>query len=317
MSQVLSEETQRAYQEIKAGRSEYARHLIRALPGYCIGCHSRDRTSGAIAVTQSFQQSNESWIETQVKQRKLSLFQKAQLLASNRSFNKAREQFEALLADASIAQTRPLDWERSLRSALGIFVWVENFFEFIFRIFDLALQGTRIPFYLRSQLEHWKQSALSWKGEPARREVTIEGLKAEAFRLFQKAHEAQTYPADRSADILFLRASAAANEYLKAATDASSRAEALLLLGKTMSVLRDSSFWELDQLFFASCIEESPHTSLAQSCFREYEARTYESYAGSGGTDIPADVRNRLEGLALLASPELKVAPETSANKPK
>ena len=55
--------------------------------------------------------------------------------------------------------------------------------------------------------------------EPSVKAVTEEGLWAETTRLLHDARMMQQYPADRSADILYLRTSAAAHDLMGVVPD--------------------------------------------------------------------------------------------------
>jgi hypothetical protein len=119
-----------------------------------------------------------------------------------------------------------------------------------------------------------------------------------------KAQQAQKYPADRSADILYLRTSAAVHRLLQLGKDAKHTHEAYLMAGLCYDVLKNFQLGELHEIYFESCIRSAPHTHLAETCYHRYEQAIYDGFTGSSGTDIPDDVEQKLNVLEKLALPE-------------
>jgi hypothetical protein len=88
---------------------------------------------------------------------------------------------------------------------------------------------------------------------------------------------------------------------LAAGPTASFRGEALYLLGVASAATHDPLLWELDTLYLEGCILENAHTALARKCADRRDDRAWFIWSGSGGTDIPPDVSQRLGELRALA----------------
>jgi hypothetical protein len=146
-----------------------------------------------------------------------------------------------------------------------------------------------------------KTSIESWRSEAPRVPQTEEGLHAELMRLMKHAHDAQKYPADRSADIDYLRALSVAHELLRIAPNGKYADEVLLMTGICYEVLSPVNLEDLHEIYYEACVRRVPHTNVAESCYRRFEQSTFFDYTGSAGTHIPRDVREKLLELGGLA----------------
>ena len=79
------------------------------------------------------------------------------------------------------------------------------------------------------------------------------------------------------------------------------RAEALYLLGMAYQVLEDPMLWDIDTIYYESCVREKPHSDLAKKCYRRYSDKIYFGYTGSGGTYIPESELKKLVEMRKLA----------------
>ena len=142
---------------------------------------------------------------------------------------------------------------------------------------------------------------VDWKNEIPRQAITEEGLYSEALRLTAEAHRLQKYPLDRSADVIYLRASAALHHLLQVAPEGRHAGEAFLLAGLCYEVLKPLNLEELHEIYYEACIKKVPHSATAELCYHRYEESIYMGFTGSGGTDIPQDVKEKLGKLENLA----------------
>ena len=106
---------------------------------------------------------------------------------------------------------------------------------------------------------------------------------------------------DRSADMLYLRASAVLHEQLGRFPQGPKSAEAFFLLGVCYEILRDFDLWTLGDTYFEACIHRSPHTPLSESCYRKLEESILAGYTGSAGTRVPVEIEGKLQRLRLEA----------------
>ena len=286
ISNMFEDESKRAVAELKRGNRTYARNILQNVTGYCIACHSRNNTGPQFPLLKL----NESI-------KKLSRFEKAEFFAATRQYDQALEEYQAVLADPKLAQTRPIEWERAARNALAVGIRVKNNADTAMIIADRVMSTPTAPLFLRENATAWKKNIEKWKTEPARKIETTEGLYAEANRLIAAALEAQQYPADRSGDVFYLRASATLHDLLGRAPKGKHAAEALLLSGIAYEALRDMGLWSLHEFQYKGCILAAPHTDVAKNCYTRLEESIYAGYSGSGGVSIPADVLRELKEL--------------------
>jgi hypothetical protein len=170
-------------------------------------------------------------------------------------------------------------------------------------IIDRVLASREAPLFLKQDAESWRQSVNSWRNEPKLEGMTEEGLYAVAVKLLAQAHDVQKYPADHSADVLFLRASAAVHNLLQAGSKGPHAGEAYLMAGICYEVLRSFHIGEIHEIYYEGCIRNNPHTPLAETCFARYESSVFEGFTGSGGAHLPDDLKDKLKTLDELARP--------------
>jgi tetratricopeptide (TPR) repeat protein len=291
-SQLFAQEADEAHKMLKIGQRTYARSILRALPGYCIACHTRNATGP---------QFEGIWDSPEVAQ--LGSLEKANYLAATRMFDKALDQYEQIISSPKMASTRPFEWEKAVRSALAIAVRVKKDPDRAGAVVDRTLETKGGPFFVREQAIKWKESVKQWKEELPRQPKTEEGLYSEAVRLIAAAKSAQKYPADRSADVIYLRASATLHDLLSAAPGGPRAADALYLAGVSYEVLQGLNFWDLHEFYYLACIKQAPHSEVSRNCFNNLEESVYAGYTGSAGTDLPPELEFKLQELEKLSRP--------------
>ncbi len=293
-SGLFSQEVDRAHEAMKRGERDYARGLIKGLTGYCIACHTRT-PEGVRFPAIPFKSIAQG----------LEPLERGEFYASTRQFEQAMEEFEAILANAESLSARSLEWEKAARYALAIAVRVNQDPRRAMVIADRVIAAKQAPYFLREQARKWRQSIQEWAKEPSRKITTASGLHAEAKRLIDRARKLQEYPADRSADVVYLRASAVIHQLLgKDPAKTKLGTEGLFMAGVAYEALQDLNLWELHDLYYQACIHRSPHTRLARQCFARYQESIYAGFSGSAGLSLPLEVEESLKALDALSRPE-------------
>jgi hypothetical protein len=291
---MLGRETKYAAEELKRGNREYARTILRSVPTYCIACHTRN-TSGVQFSELPLEPSSGS----------LSSVERGEFFAASRQFDRAQDQFKNVIRDPKTAQTNIFDWEQAVHQSLAIAVRVKNDPAEAREIVKAILKTPNAPTFMKEDAKAWLTSINEWQQEPPHHAMTEERLYAEAVRLMGKARETQKYPMDRTADIYYLRASAATHDLLQVAPMGEHSGEAMLLAGLSYEVLSPVNLEDLHEAFYGACIRKSPHTPTAEICYRRLEADVTADFTGSAGTDIPEDVRLNLKDLQQVSQPTL------------
>lgn len=287
----FEKETKRAYRAIKEGHVDYGKAILRTATGYCVACHSRNSNGPDFPTFQ-----------LSPKADTLTSFEKAQLLAATRQYDGAIDTFAALARDAAYAKARPLEWNRAVKHALNLAVRVKEDPDRALAILSGVPSAVAAQFMMQDMAQ-WKKSLEAWKKEKDSALNSEAALYRKAKKLIDQARSMQQFPIDRSADVLYLRASALLHNQLKRAPQGPLAAEALYLLGKSYEVFGDLQNERWHELFYEACIRNRPHSPVALSCYEAYESSLYFGYTGSGGTALPDDVQTSLAELKTQASP--------------
>jgi hypothetical protein len=264
---------------------------VRTLMSLCFTCHSRERADA------DFQA-----MEQHLAGAKLPPLDKAQFFAATRQFDRALEQYGALIAAKATDERARLVQARAIKDTLTLLVRVKDdakatdtFLEGLSRREDLT------PFLQRA-VAAWRKDVAAWRKED------VDALKSSPKDLFtrakalvMKANGPRTFLPDELHDIAFLRASAYLNLALAKDPKLPQRGEALFLLGVSTAALKSPLLWDVDLLFFEACVRENPKTPLARQCFAQLSDRLYFGFTGSSGTHLPDDELARLATLRQLA----------------
>ncbi len=291
---LFEHETKRAYRAIKEGHVEYGKGILRTTTGYCIACHSRSSNG------PDFPSLNLS-----PKVESLTAFEKAQLLAATRQFDAAIDSLSALAADEAFSKARPLDWNRAVKQGLTLAVRVKDDPDRAMGVLNAAAK-VNPPQFIAQNTVDWTTSIASWKKEKGKMPDTEALLHRKAKKLIDEAKVMQRFPVDRSADVLYLRATALLHEQLRIAPQGPLSPEALYLLGKSYEVLGELQSEPWHELFYEACIRQRPHSPVARSCYDAYEASIFFGYTGSGGFALPEDIQRMLAELRGVAAAQTK-----------
>jgi hypothetical protein len=169
-------------------------------------------------------------------------------------------------------------------------------------IASAVIAAPTTPEFTKQNARKWKESIAAWQAEPEHKTNTEEGLYLEMKRILQQARDSQKYPADRSAEVLYLRTTALAHDLLTEFPNGSHKAEALLIAGLSYEILSDPIMWPMHEIYFETCIRTAPHSTIAGECFRHFEESIFVGWSGSGGTFIPDEVQARMNELKALAA---------------
>ncbi|MBC7691805.1 MAG: hypothetical protein H7222_08540 [Methylotenera sp.] len=298
VSGLFKDQADQAYSALKAGQRPYARSILSNISSYCIACHTRNGSGPSFKNLPLIPSSTD-----------LTPFEMGAFYAATRQNDQALATYRKLIGDPNSLSRATFEWERSLKSALAITVRVKNDPELTLSLVNQVLGSKNAPYFILQDALQWKKSVENWKSELPHHATSEEGLFAEARKLFAGAHEMQKYPADHSADIDYLRASAVLHELLQKYPLGSHVNEALLLLGASYEVLDPVHLYNLHEIYYQTCVKRAPHTPVAETCYKRYEESVYLGYTGSAGTSIPHSVQEQLKALRELAVSPVQVEP--------
>ncbi len=292
LSSLFERESQSAYRSLKNGNVEYGKASLRAVTSYCISCHTRTDQGPQFPA-----------LPLNPKIAHLSKMELAQLYSATRQFDKALEEFEAVISDKALAAKRQLEWGRAVRHAFTIAIRVQQDPDRALKILKSIDSLPSIPPLFKDFVTSWRASLIAWKNEGRKNLTSETALFEESVRLAKLAEASQKYPMDHSADVLYLRVSLAAHELLSKYPNGKHLSETLLLLGNAYDLLDDHLISPLPEMYYETCIRRSPHSPTAEKCYQRYEANMYFGYSGSSGTSIPEDIASVMKELKTLAGP--------------
>lgn len=286
---LFQQQARQAALELERGHREYARSLLKSATSYCMECHTRTTAP------------NMEGFVLKPDTKSLSKIEKAELLVAMRNFDAALKEYDAIASDIKLATDNPLAWERAVRNGLAVAVRVAQSPAQAIKLVNRILEMPNAPQATKADAAVWMSSLQDWQKEPKTKSPTVESLYVQAKHLIQQAQATQRYPADHSADILYLRASAVVHQLLRMDPNGPHTKEALYWAGLSYGSLHDLNLYSLNELYFEACVQAAPHTLIAKKCYDRYEDVMEAQYMGNVGGSLPSDVKKHLKELQKLA----------------
>ncbi|MCB0311093.1 MAG: hypothetical protein KDD42_07650 [Bdellovibrionales bacterium] len=279
---VLNDMLNDAYNRFNEGKKGYALWRMRTVSNYCVSCHTR------FEVSQDFHP-----VPADIS--KLNAFEKGEFYLASRQFEKAKSAFLAAARDKKLAIYR-ID---SLRKWLIIYTRVDP--DPSAAIGELQKLGRTLKLNSteREEIGGWLASLRRWANES---KAKIDPLRKAETLIVQGIGTLDPLSGDRSA-VELLRASGILHALLEDKEDQYSkkRGHMLYLLGLAYSELPFFFGNELPEMFLEQSIREAPGSSDARKAFRLYQTIVTRGFTGSGGTQLPDDVKLNLSELRQVA----------------
>ncbi len=266
-----------------SGNKRYALWRMRALPDYCISCHSRFKVSS-------------DFTGVTIKDKSLTPLEQAEFYFATRQFQKASEQFMKVARAEDAASDRIL----SLRKWLLIYTRVYPDPSGALRELNKIRKDIDLAPYEDEEIYGWIQSLRRWKNEGS--SVRKQSNVRRAENLINQGLQMEDSKSDGSGLVELLRATSMLHALLQNATlPKEERGHVTYLLGKAYSNLPQMLAHELPGQFLQECIREYPGTKDARRCYNLYQRNMVVQFSGSAGTSLPDDVKLELRELYKLA----------------
>lgn len=290
IASMLDEDLARAVVSLQTGNKDYARLTLRESIGYCIQCHTQTKSG------PSFPK-----LELGFDPSKLSALGQGDYYAATRQFDSALDAYRKGVQDQSYADRDIFGWERAVRSGLAIAIrYKENPTE-AKTFIQSILKNKSAPQSLKDSAKDWLTSVEQWAKEP-KLKSTADSRLIRAESLIKGAEKRSGDSIRRSEDITYLRASADLHQWLsEGSKDPAQRSKALLYAGIAAEATRELNFWTLHERYYELCIQASPKTPTAQSCYGKLSDSVLLGYTGSSGLHLPEEEKVRLDRLKALA----------------
>ena len=287
LAHTLAEDLAIARRDFERGHLDRSAALLKRAAGACIDCHSR--------IASASDSSFAAGLLDDVDLAKLNTDTHAQLLIATRRFNDALSLLESVLGSNDAQAT---ELARPLERYLTICIRVKHDLERPVATLRRFAKRRDLWTQLRANVQAWLAALKHFAAHSSDAKDLARGRE-----LLDEARRAGDYPADRRAFVHYLMASATLNEIV-AAERAPNRdqAHAYYLLGTTELWL-DASYWSTPaDYYLEQAIRMAPQSEIAKRAFELLESETIFAYSGSGGTNLPADVRRRLDELRRIAA---------------
>jgi hypothetical protein len=271
------------------GRTEYAWWRLQRLPTDCFSCHATYKVSS--------QYSNTAMVDEA-----LSPLERARFLMATRQFPEAKKTLLTALEDPAY---RLYD-DQILRSLLLIETRISKDPKESVTMFKNILKGDKLPLDDAHTVKRWLKGLESWSKSPPVKEARKLSTGEQLIRA------GATHGIDFSRDdVALLRGTALVHESLEGGnlTEAQRR-KAIYLLGYAYSQLPQFFTEGWDELYLEKCIEEFPNTQEAKWAYNIYSDKVMDDFTGSGGSNIPAEVKLHLEDLRKKAFGEKEFEPK-------
>jgi len=261
-------------------RIDLARHSLLQITATCIECHQRSSQGPNLA--------SPDFDRYLIQQRPLD---KAEYYLAVRKFDLAREALGQVISSADEAANF-FEVDRAIRYLMGIAVQFQMSSDLAEKDLQQVGADTRLPFYLRHNMNAWTEAIREWKIE---KPVPLNFEYVES--LIEKGAKAQAGFADRGGDIYFFRSIHHLHQLIAGQSEAEAQAPLLFLLGTAYEAIRDLGVWRSHELYFEACVRKLPKSSWSQKCFERLQHNWQENW----GLDVPPSIMQRMEELRLLS----------------
>ncbi len=284
-SRRLADDAAEIAKRFRAGSADEARFLLNGVADDCAGCHVRlpDPREHGVGVPLTARLSSAPPLT------------RAKLLVATRQFDAALASYEALFAAPNISPSA-FDFDGAIEDFLVVAIRVRSDFARADRTLAALEARGDAPAYLAQLLGSWRAALAELA--PVRDASTL----VEARKVLASADALRRYPADRSALVHDLVASALLHRALaRGLANPDESAEASYLLG--LAELRNDPSRGLPQAeaYLEAAIRAAPGSEIAGEAYAVLEEQTVLGWMGSGGFDMPADVRDWLAELREIA----------------
>lgn len=275
-AELFEQAVTRASSGAKMGHIRYMQGAVRALPAFCIACHTRNPVGPSFSderLPSGFEKS--------------SAIVQADAFLATRRYAAAEKNYFAVLEEAS----SPFLWQKAYQSLLTLAVRVRNDPLLAEKVILTAQNSKKKPLFMTESLRSAREQVAQWKAEIAspKKSRSTSGLA-----LVKSAQAKQNFLRDRSSDVLYLRAMAKMSQELASASTGGKQAELFFGLGESYQALDGYQLWSLAEPHWEKCIKMAPVSRIAQKCYDRLEEATYAAFVGTIGGELPKSVESDL-----------------------
>ena len=286
LGQSLGSDARAIQRRVAQRRYESASYLTQRLTETCVACHVRLPSKSAAGLGDTLLE--------RLDRGSLTPLARARLQTATRQFDAALDTYEAQFASPAAAAAL---LEYDLPSYLIVALRVRQDAARAQRGLALLAQRTDLSTQLRRNLATWR-AALEELAPALKQEPSLE----RAREILAQGRAATEFPDDGADLVHAIVATSLVFRFIEAREpQGRALAEALYLLGQTEAFTRRSFELAEAEFYLEQAIRLAPRTALAERAFARLERDTLLGYTGSGGEQVPDDVRAWLEELRELS----------------
>lgn len=281
----LIEDVKMANESFSVGNDELAKRHLKNVTQHCFFCHTRSKQGLKV---------NLAWENKSL--RGVQPFEKSDYFVATRQFDRARTALNQVLRNGG--GERSFLREKALNKLLLIELRANEDPKMALEAINQYEKNQKVPPYMKKLVNAWKTDLKTWD----KSKDSLKNLRA-VQSLVTRAEMKKMFTYDEIANVLYLRASKRLHELLSEKQSRKERAQTYFLLGQSYEALRGAGPWNLNEIYYESCIRKWSHSSLALNCYKKLETSMIIGYTGSAGIFIPYRVRKQLLELKELAQP--------------
>ena len=269
----LLDDSSRRFDEGKRG---YAWWRARRIPMDCFSCHATYKVKSTY--------SNEAVIDPS-----LNPLDRARFLLATRQFPAAQETLTKVLHDPEYR----MYYDEALRSLLLVVTRVSQEPTEGIALFQNILKTADLPLDDKHTVERWIVSLRGWSA--SKKTQTSEQLPVGEKLIITGSKHGIDFTQD---DVALLRGTALVHKALESGElSPDQRRKAIYLLGFAYAHLPQFFTEGWGEMYLEQCIEEFPNTQEAKWSFAMYKDKVLDDFTGSGGSNLPDEIKLHLEDL--------------------
>ena len=272
-----------AVKSFESDNLKYSQYMLKSSISFCFRCHSRQHMGPEVHKFKKY-----NW-----SQLKMSPIESSELLIATRQYQEAKAILEKFIFNSGAKSTNFI-MEEAIKHYFTIVLRAQNSPQEGMRFLTrLTKKKIAVPM-VKDNYKVWRKSLAAWSM----------GTNPKSLKKVARLVEAEplVFPATldwRFIDLLY--ASTRLHAMTRASVGSKKLSKIYLQLGVVYDRLGDVGFWELPEAYFEACIRKTPHSEVAQQCYRFLERNVVLGFTGSAGTFLPNDEVVRLQELKKLS----------------
>lgn len=277
------------YNWYKKGSHSESRYLLHQVSENCVSCHLKLPDPGhAPKMDQFFKEATIA---------KLPPPERARLQVALRQFDEALKTWEGMFT--THGKPGELFAMDALSEYLKVAIRVKSEPKRAEKTLTALNKRADLPRFMQREVKAWITSLIKLGPE-----VTKTGNELNrAAKIIQTARLSMDYPLDRTGLVDFIVASSLLNRTLNnEKISKEDQSQAYYLLGLTETLIGRSTWLTQTDYYFEAAARIAPKSKYARLAFDALEQQILLEYSGSGGINIPDDIRANLEELRALVA---------------